>query len=341
MKIGKLTNAQLEQHMFSELKAVRDEIALRPGAGEGCAALELGQKLCVVSTDPVTAASKELGRLLVHACCNDVAACGAEPVGVWVSLFAPPETAEEKIQAVMRQAVETAEKLHVEIIGAHTEVTDAATRIVASGAVVASCPAGRLVSSGGAKAGDDLVLTKWAGLEGTLIMATDFATPVIQQLGMEGYEKCLALKEQLSAVSDGLVAARYGAHAMEDVTTGGVLGAVYKLCQASGCGAYLKEKNIPLLAETQALCHAFSVDAMRLVSSGCMLIAAENGKTMVRALAEHDVPAAIIGQLKWGDSGLTIRCADGVTREVAPPGQDELFRFTSRMADTVVSLNQG
>lgn len=341
MKIGKLTTAQLKQQMFSELKIVRDEVVLRPGTGEDCGALELGEKLCVVSTDPVTAASKELGRLLVHVCCNDAAACGAEPMGLWMSLFAPPETAEERIQAVMRQAVETAEQLQVEIIGAHTEVTDAVTRIVASGAVIAGCAPGRLVSSSGAKAGDDLVLTKWAGLEGTLVMATDFATPVIQQLGMEGYERCLALKEELSAVPDGLVAARYGAHAMHDVTTGGVLGAIYELCQASGCGAYLMEKNIPMLAETQALCHAFSVDALRLVSSGCMLIAAENGKTMVRALEEHHVPAAIIGQLKWGDDGLTIRCNDGVTREMAPPGQDELFRFTSRMADTVVSLNQG
>lgn len=341
MKIGKLTTEQLEQSVFSKLKPVRDEVVLRPGVGEDCGALRLGANLCVVSTDPITAAGKEMGRLLVHVCCNDVAACGAEPVGLLISLMAPPETKQEKIDAIMQQISETAEQLQVEILGGHTEITDAVTRMVASGTVIGSCPDGRLVTTGGAKPGDDLVLTKWAGLEGTLIMASDYDTPVIQQVGMDGYQQCLALNQSLSAVTDGVTAAQSGAHAMHDVTEGGVLGAVYELCRASGCGVYLIEKNIPVLPETDRLCHAFTLDPMRLISSGCMLIAAENGKKMVRDLQAKNVPAAIIGQLKWADSGMKIQCADGMTREMAPPGPDELYRFTQRMADSVVSLNQG
>ena len=96
-----------------------------------------------------------------------------------------------------------------------------------------------------------------------------------------------------------------------------------------------------MLEETEQLCHAFSLDALRLSSAGCLLIACENGRNMVRSLQEKEITAAVIGQVKYADNGLRIQCMDGMTREIAPPGTDEFYRFAEHMAETGVSLNQG
>ena len=337
MRMGK----EWTKQAFYSNAPIRDEIVLRPTAEKDCAALRLGPRLCVASTESVALESKELGYLLAQCCCNEIAASGAEPIGLSVSLFVPKSMEEAKIERIMEQIRQCADALRVEVIGGNVEKSDAVTRLVASAVIIGSCPESHLVATDGAQLGDDLVLTKWAGMEATYRMVTDYASVSMQHLGTEGYHVCQQLKGELSAIPAGLLAAELGAHAVYHAAKGGVLGAVHALCTASRCGAYLIEQHIPVLEETEQLCHAFSLDALRLSSAGCLLIACENGRNMVRSLQEKEIPAAIIGQVKYADNGLRIQCMDGMIREIAPPGTDEFYRFAEHMAETEVSLNQG
>ena len=341
MNAEKNTGIIETKRLFGTETPIRDEVILRPDMDSDYAALRLGPRLCVVSIKPMTLSSKELGSLLLHTCCNEIAASGADPVGVGVCLYAPSNVKEDRLDAILDQIRQTAGKLNVEILGGSVEKTNAVTRLIACGTGLGSCPEGRISALKGVKPGDDLVLTKWAGMEATYRMSLDYASVVMQHLGQEGYHACLAYKEELSAVQAGIEAARQGAHAILHLSDGGVLGGVYQMCHAANCGVYLTEQHIPVLQETEQLCHSFSLDPLRLTSTGCMLIAAENGKSMVRALEELDIPAAIIGQVKYADTGMRIQCLDGMTREIAPPGVDEFFRFSEHMAETEVSLNQG
>ncbi len=59
------------------------------GTGIDSAVLDLEGDLLVVTTDPVTAAAANMGRLCVHICCNDIAAEGAEPVAIFVTMLVP------------------------------------------------------------------------------------------------------------------------------------------------------------------------------------------------------------------------------------------------------------
>ena len=157
MKIGKLTNEELQNSILSKIRPLREEVVLRPEIGEDCGAIDFGGKLCVVSTDPVTAAQANMGRIAIHICCNDAASSGAEPIAMLLSLLIPPTCTKETIEEIMNQAQETAESLNVEIIGGHTEITDAVTRPVLTGTVLASCAADELVRSSGGQAGDEHV----------------------------------------------------------------------------------------------------------------------------------------------------------------------------------------
>ena len=330
MNIGKLTNEQLQQSVLSMLRPLRGEVVLRPGVGEDCAALDLGNNLCVVSTDPITASKKDLGRLVVHVCCNDAASSGGEPIALLLTLLVPPTSTIHDIENIMLQAYETAKQMRVEIIGGHTEITDGVTRPLVSGMVLASCPRGGLVRSSGGQVGDALVMTKTAGLEGSYIIASDYPQRALDVFGKQGLEACLALKDSISVLPEGLAAARNGAHAMHDVTEGGVLGAVHEMCTASGCGVLIEEMDIPILPETKELCTALRLDPLRLISSGCMLIACADGDGMQAVLKGIGVPSARIGRLAYKADGMRIRCRDGQTRPLGLPREDELYKLTSR-----------
>ena len=330
MNIGKLTNEQLQQSVLSMLRPMRREVVLRPGIGEDCAALDFGERLCVVSTDPVTAAQKDLGRLAVHVSCNDAASSGAEPVAMLLTLLAPPKSSVADIEVIMLQAFETAQALNVEIIGGHTEITDGVTRPILSGMVLASCKSDGLIKTSGGQMGDALLLTKTAGLEGTYIMASDFTNRALAVLGQKDLAVCLALKDQISVVPEGLLAARNGVHAMHDVTEGGVLGAVHELCTASGCGVLVEENDIAVLPQTKALCTAFRIDPLRLISSGCLLIACPNGAQMQTILNGCGIQTTCIGRLTHKAEGLRIKCRDGQIRPLGEPRADELYKLSQR-----------
>ena len=54
-------------------------VLLGPGIGEDAAALDMGDRLLVVKSDPVTFATDRIGWYAVHVNANDVAATGATP----------------------------------------------------------------------------------------------------------------------------------------------------------------------------------------------------------------------------------------------------------------------
>ena len=136
MEIGKLPNDVLEKIVLSNIKNKRKEVLVRAAVGEDNAIIDFGKELCVMSTDPITGATKGIGKLAVHISCNDVATSGAEPLGVLMTILAPPSTTEEDLGKIMKDAGEVAEELNIEIIGGHTEITDAVNRVVISTTVI-------------------------------------------------------------------------------------------------------------------------------------------------------------------------------------------------------------
>lgn len=327
LKIGKLPPEILSRKVLSYHGGRRDEVLLRPRIGEDCGVLDLGGDLCVVSTDPITGATRDLGRLAVQVSCNDVAANGAEPVGILLTILAPPGVSEEEIAAVMCQVDETARALDVEVLGGHTEVTDAVSRMVVSSTVIGKAAAGRLVTSSGARPGDEVVLTKTAGLEGTAILATELAEFLIDRLGEETVRQARRFADLLSVVPEGLIAARHGVTAMHDVTEGGLLGALYEMASASGAGVEVDLAKVPVTGETRRITTLLDIDPLRLIGSGSMLIVTPEGDHLVSALHAAGIPAARIGRIV--ESGFFL--VEGETRrQFGPPESDELYAALAR-----------
>lgn len=324
MRLGKLTNEDLERIILSAIAPRRDDVVLRPGIGMDCGGIRVGGEVCVLSTDPITGAAESAGRLAVLISCNDVAAAGAEPVGVLLTVMAPPDVRPEALRRVVKDAQAAAAEAGVEIIGGHTEVTDAVRRMVLSATVVGRAPAGRVFSAAGARPGDEIVMTKWAGIEGTVILASDFPHLLEGALDAGEMEEARRLRESVSVVPEGRAAAALPVTAMHDVTEGGVLGALWEMARASGCGLFIEREKVPILPVTRKICARLALDPLRLISSGSMLMTASDGAAVVEGLAGARVPAAVIGRMT--KSGLIMAGPDGEA-PIEAPESDELYRI--------------
>lgn len=327
MKVGKLSMAELRTRVLPYGGASRPEVLVGPGVGLDAAVLDLGGDVCVVASDPITGAGRGAGRLAVTVATNDVAAHGARPVGVQVVLLLPADAPPGALETLMQEIDAEARRLGVAVLGGHTETTSRVRDAVIVVTAVGRAAPDQFVSAAGAAPGHALVMTKGAGLEGTAILAADFGHELAPVLGAELVARAAAFAEELSVVQEALVAVAAGARAMHDATEGGLLGAVEEMCEAAGVGCELWEDQVPVRAETAAICAHLGLDPLGLLSSGSLLIAAPDGQRVVAALAEAGVAAACIGRFVEAGAGRRIRGRDGQWRPLAAYPRDELWRF--------------
>lgn len=328
MKVGKLNWDDLKAIIDEHRGYKREDVRIRSSIGEDCSVINFGDYECIVSTDPITGAESDIGRLAVHINCNDIASSGVEPVGILVTILAPENTTLEQIKQVMKEIHEETEKLNVEILGGHTEITTAVNRIVVSCTALGKGIKDTAVATAGAKVGDDIIVTKLLGMEGTAIIVNDYYDNIRKILSEEEIEEAKGYVQELSVVKEGIIAGEFGVNSMHDITEGGVLGALWELAKASSVGFRVFKDKMPVSEATYKLCSRFEIDVLRLISSGSMLITAANGEALVEKLKTKGINAVIIGNITK-DKGLLVE--NQVELEVEPPERDELFSLQEKI----------
>ncbi|MBQ2576185.1 MAG: AIR synthase family protein [Lachnospiraceae bacterium] len=325
MEIGKVPESVLKRSVLKQLKTKREEVILGSGVGEDCGALELKEdEIFVVSTDPITGTAKEIGNLSVLITVNDLASSGAEAIGILLTVLLPDQTKEKVLREIMEQVNAACDAAGIQVIGGHTEVTAAVNQPLVSVTGIGKVKKGRLISTAGARPGMDLIVTKWIGIEGTTIIARE-KEEELRQVFPEAYVKSMCdMSEYLSVQKDGVIAAAAGAAAMHDITEGGVFGALWEVSSASGVGLDVDLSRIPIRQETVELCDHYKLNPYGLISSGSMLIAAENGLKVVRALEEAGISATIIGRTTSGREKAIHY--DGQIRYLEQPKTDEFHK---------------
>lgn len=332
LPVGKIPENILKRSIVSAIKTGRDEVILGSAVGEDCAAIELSEdEAFVLSTDPITGTASDIGRLAVMVTANDLASAGAEPVGILLTALLPAGTTEADISIIMKDASDECAKANIQIIGGHTEITEAVNKPILSVTGVAKVKKDALITTGSADADMDLVVTKWIGLEGTSIIAKDHESELREHLPQSIIDRAKGFDEYISVVRDGRIAAKCGAAAMHDVTEGGIYGALWEMAEASGIGLTVELKDIPIRQETIEICEYYNIDPYRLISSGSMLIAAKDGEKIVKALSNESIPASVIGHTNASNDRL-IRY-DGKERHLTPPTADELYRVTDKTGE--------
>lgn len=329
MKLGKVPENVLKRSILKKIVCKRSEVLTGAGVGEDCACLQLGEdEVFVMSTDPITGAAKDIGLYAVAATANDLASGGAEPIGIMVTALLPPETLEEDIKNIMDELSQACQTLNIEIIGGHTEITDAVNRVVLSITGVGKTKKGTFLATNGAKPGDDVVITKWIGLEGTSIIAKAKEQELTKKFPSRMIYEAKNFDKFLSVIPEAATAVKSGVTAMHDVTEGGVFGGLWELAESSGVGLTIDLRKIPVKQETIEISNFFDINPYELISGGSMLMTSKDGNRLVLDLKEAGIEAAVIG--KCTDNNDRVLLNGEMKRFLEPPKTDELLKVLAK-----------
>lgn len=324
MKLGKLNWDDLKKIIDNNRGKLREDVLIKSGIGEDCSVIDYGEYKCVLSTDPITGAANNIGKLAIHINANDIGSSGAELVGFLVTILAPPNTTLEDIKAVMGEISEEASNLNAEILGGHTEITDAVNRIVVSCTAVGKGKGEEVVATKGAAFNDDIIVTKDLCLEGTSILVSDYYEHCKSFLSEEEIAEANSYGDMLSVLKEGQIAGKLKVSSMHDITEGGVLGALYEVAEASGCGFKIYEYLLPITEISKKVCEYFKIDAKKFISSGSLLITSKNGTKLVEQLKEKNIKATIIGKITKSEKIIVVNNEEVI---ISPPENDELFNI--------------
>lgn len=334
MKPGKLPHHLLAE-LLARLPRHDPRVVVGPGVGEDAAVVDLGDRLLVATTDPITFATDLIGWYAVHINANDIAAMGAAPRWFLATVLLPETAEESQTRAIFDQIAESCQEVGAAPIGGHTEITIGLDRPIVAACMLGEADRGKLLTTAGARPGDSLVLAGSIAVEGTAILARE-APEALRAKGIPQKSVDRARELLFDPGLSILPAARpaadlQGVTAMHDPTEGGLATGLRELAIASGVGLEIQEDRLPVLPLTREICTALALNPLGLIASGSLLIAvrAEACQPLLNRLAEAGIQAARIGRALPEEEGLWLVSAGG--RQPLPEfDRDEMARFFER-----------
>jgi len=313
-----------------------ERVVLGARVGEDAAVLDMGDRYLVAKTDPITFATDQIGWYAVHVNANDVVTTGAIPLWFLATVLLPEQGSDEaSVEEILRQMHAACSELGVSLVGGHTEITYGLDRPMVIGQMLGEVEKERLVTSGGARVGDAVVLTKGIAIEGTALIAREKE----QDLRRRGYTDDFIARAQGYLREPGISVFRearracldFDVHAMHDPTEGGLATGLRELALASQVGLVVDEEKIEVLPECQRLCAEFGLDPLGTIASGALLLALslEDASKLVRVLTAEQIPSAIVGRIVPEAEGTMMETRGGTVHLPLFP-RDEIAKLFAR-----------
>ncbi len=329
MKVGKIPETVLKRSVFKQIRHRREEVLVRPGVGIDCSALAVGEdEAIVLSTDPITSTANNIGDLAIHITANDIAVSGAEMIGVMLAIIMPEKGKESELRAMMQKIEACCASLNIEVMGGHTEVSTAVNQIIVTVTGVGKIAKEKLVNPRRMKEGQEIVMTKWAGLEGTAIIASEKKEELCTRYTTEFIDGASEFIKHISIVKEAKIALEHDVVMMHDITEGGVFGALWEVGAAGNVGMEIDLTKIPMKQETVEICEFFDINPYLLISSGSLIIVTERANELIAHLEREGIPAAVIGRITDNNERVVVN--DYERRYLEPPKADHLYQVLGK-----------
>lgn len=326
-KPGKIERDLLEQFVRSKCGLQRKEVLNGPAFGADVSVIDLpGAMALALTSDPLSLIPslglQESAWLSVHLMANDMATTGYAPMYGQFVLNLPSSFSKKDFKTYWEYIHRFCQEIGVAITGGHTGFVEGQHSTIAGGGTMAAVlPKDTLLVSRFAQPGNLILITKCCALSSSAILAMSFPETVKNRAGVEVYQQACESFYNTSSLQDALLAANpdgkeAGVTAMHDVTEGGVLGAIFELCVASGNGAVIYNDSLPVTNVPAQVCSVFDLDPRYCIGAGAMIITCkkEASAGIIARLAGHHIPCVVVGELCEQQNGIMLAEGDGRTQ---------------------------
>lgn len=356
---GKINPGQFTELLDNRFGAARPEVLAGPGFGVDVSLVELpGNMIMAITSDPLSLIPslglQESAWLSVQLMINDIATTGYAPMFAQFVLNLPDTLSKEDFKEYWKLIHLYCERAGVAITGGHTGFIEGMNSTISGGGTMMTIGEKRKMRlSKNAEIGDVILVTKSAAISSAAILAMSFPEKVQQQAGKEIWQLACESFYHTSSLEDALIAVGAideseqgtstqngsqdsevtaiqnvsedsGVTAMHDVTEGGVLGAIYELVYASNKGAIIYKEKIPVGIVQQEVCNIFSLDPLRCIGAGSMIITCkeEAATALISRMEASGIDCTKVGVITRKEEGIRIdqknETSDLVYRDTDP-----------------------
>lgn len=335
MKIGKVAESVLKRSVLKQIK-LNQGIKMIDGASVGadCAIFAPFEGLTDGKTESYMCSTMQEAEIsdlsdlwrLFHRVANNLACVGAvSNVGVMVGLLLPDTMEEPQLQTCTKEIAQICKVLNMNIMGGQTNVSGHVSRPHVTVTGIASVPQSSLKAHGKVKPGQDIVISKWIGLEGTSMVARAGREKLAGRYPLYLIDEGEAMKQWMSVVPEAAVAITSKVSGMHDISEGGVFRALWEVAERADVGLCVDLKKIPIRQETVEICEFFQLNPYELLSGGSMIMITDNGEALVETLAQANIPATVVGKITEGHDRVVTN--EEETRFLDRPRTDEIYKM--------------
>lgn len=277
----------------------------------------------ITTTKTAYGQSKEMGMYALAAAANELQAAGAEQLCAEIEITIPMYAFKSRMHTMEKIMKQLCKEKKIELANIRSEKSSIVNQTMV-----------RVTLMGVAKVkeketpqyeGQTIVMTKWAGMEGMLRIATEQEASLRERFSTGFMKQILSYKEAVFSKKEILLAREAGVSIIRQVTDGGILAALWNLAKETGTGLEADLRQLPVLQETIEVCEHFRLNPYQLTSAGTLLLVTEDGENLVEMLKEHDIPARIVGKLT--DNNDKILQNGEEVRYIDRPAPDELMKI--------------
>ena len=334
-KFGKVGKLFFDNIIYPKLGLKRDEVLVGPNYGCDNAVVKINDRqVMILTSDPLSIIPalglEDSAWLTVHLLASDLSTSGIPPMYAVLDFNLPPQITKEEFEIYWDAFHRECEKLGIAIVGGHTgKFFGIDYTIVGGGTFIAIGDIDKYLSSNMAKPGDRIVITKGSAIATTGILARVFPETIEKNFGSDFLKEAQSYFRKFSVVDDALTAVKIGVRddgvsAMHDATEGGVLGGIYEMAVASGCGVHVFKDKIIVSETTRKICQLFEIDPYISLSEGTLIIAVKEGKVseLQKVLSENGIESVEVGYFEEPSYGLVIENPDGTKEPLVYPETD-------------------
>lgn len=302
MKKGKIDLGNLKDIITFYTGVKKPETLLRPNIGEDCCIIDLKSlkdEVMLISSDPITFTSKDIGKLAVIVNTNDIYASGGKGYGIILNILLPENKTLEDFRETMNQIHNECIVHNLEILGGHTEVTDVVNDIVISVTIIGTSSKEEIVKTSTSKEGDLIFLTKTLGIEGTTILYNEFREELQDLLNEDEKKEIKKFCMNLSIKKECEILKNFKITSMHDVTEGGLIGALFEMSISSHNGFRIFKDKIDIHSVTKKICDYLNKDIYHLISSGSLIFTCEKDQKdiILEEFRKQNINCSLIGEV--------------------------------------------
>jgi hydrogenase maturation factor len=190
----------------------------------------------------------------------------------------------------------------------------------------------KLITTGGARAGDLLLLVKGVCIEGTSIMAREKEAELLRR----GISSSLIRKAKKFIFNPGIDILRpaqiaceaISVHSMHDPTEGGLINGMIEMAWASEKEIEVDLEKVLVYKESRILCQEFGLNPLGVIASGALLLTLSPSdlSSIQKAFKKNSIPLNIIGKVKKGPARVLKSDRKG-RKELKPFSRDEILKI--------------